>query len=1179
MMNRMNRYKGSISIFLTLIMLPMFIGAGFVIDGARVSAARIHVSGAGDLAMNAALSEFDPILKDIYGLFAMSKSTEELQEYVRLYFNNTINNTGILQGSDSYTRSFINSIGSLFSSDELAFDNIVDTQSDSFKLIEIPRSALGNPFVLERQIVEYMKYRGPVNLASSILKKIGVFGETSKQTKAIEKKIEYDQKLDSVQEACVSAYKKINRYNDLVQGDVKNDVTTALKTARTEYALMTEYTIAANSHSTSVNSLVVNSSLNNSGSSYASIASSLRGYINMQKQSNGTYKNMNANFQQKYETLAKGAGDTLDEQIAYVLSVNDIYDDYTKVYTYLDALRDSYSKLDALPEDATDAEIEARDELNREYTFFMSYRDVATQVEEAVKLKAAWRILASTHGSIGSQILNDTYTNMTDISQSLKESHDALTIVIKKVDELATSRENWGKSLDDLAAGDVKTSMKGDYASSAKDLNRDSVETLKSILAENKQFFDEVIKRIDEITFYNEKVNDPKYASTDYFQKFYREIGNLTLSAAADVHTQAQSILDAHYTDRNLSGITPADYTVITGASDAQQFYRYLKSICTSLESDSTEKSENQEMKKNLVEAGNGDSQKTADTASIAVGNIIGSAGLPDELSDAIDLLSEFVNDASRESFDPDNLRSNGKDSDIADTNKKNLSKISEIIKGLTGLLAAARDRVYIEEYITEMFSCYTSDKDTKGAAINDPKAMNNKPMKDNAFFKSEVEYILWGNNDVQKNLDNTKALIFGIRLVMNAIYAFASSHTRTPALTAATAIAGWTGFGVPIVQTVILLAWAVAESIVDVKDLCDGKAVVIYKSANTWVLDFDSAVKKFKDDAVEKIKTYAGKAVDGIFEKLNNTAADTIDTLGNDINDFVAETTGSAVETVVGAVITPIQQFALSVIGESHFNLTESEIADRYDTLIDDLESLVADETSGLIKEAKLVALGALRGSIKTKLVNAVYSCYSEVVSGATDAVNTITEKIMGEIKNVENEIKTRVENTVNEAAVWLKDEFKSITQTVGATAKDELNKAIDSYSEKLTGSIPGDVDMGIVDKTSTSASLGLTLTYKEYLKLFVLMYSILDATRVSMLTRTAKLIQCNISKKNASFDISKAFTLVEINAAVSVKTTFFNVPVASSVDSNGKTTYDFDFSRIGADRLSIGYVGLNGY
>lgn len=107
MIDFFEKTKGSISLFLALIMLPMMTVAGLIVDGARISAAKASLSGAGDLAMNAALSEYDQILYDVYGIFAVSENMEELQNNVSRYFANSIDNTGILNDSDSYTREFM----------------------------------------------------------------------------------------------------------------------------------------------------------------------------------------------------------------------------------------------------------------------------------------------------------------------------------------------------------------------------------------------------------------------------------------------------------------------------------------------------------------------------------------------------------------------------------------------------------------------------------------------------------------------------------------------------------------------------------------------------------------------------------------------------------------------------------------------------------------------------------------------------------------------------------------------------------------------------------------------------------------------------------------------------------------------------------------------------------------
>lgn len=263
MIDFFEKTKGSISLFLALIMLPMMTVAGLIVDGARISAAKASLSGAGDLAMNAALSEYDQILYDVYGIFAVSENMEELQNNVSRYFANSIDNTGILNDSDSYTREFINSIFSSFSGDEMEFNNIVDLKADRFTLQGVESSAIGNPKVLERQIVDYMKYRGPINIGKGLLTKLGCIGETSKQTKAIEAKVNYDQKLDTVQDACKEAYKAINEYNDLIGGNSKfasneylNQLSQDIDSAKKDVADMVKYLVAYNSSELNVPPLI-----------------------------------------------------------------------------------------------------------------------------------------------------------------------------------------------------------------------------------------------------------------------------------------------------------------------------------------------------------------------------------------------------------------------------------------------------------------------------------------------------------------------------------------------------------------------------------------------------------------------------------------------------------------------------------------------------------------------------------------------------------------------------------------------------------------------------------------------------------------------------------------------------------------------------------------------------------
>ena len=239
-MKFVEKTRGAVSIFLIMIMLPMFVLAGGAVDGSRIHSAKVAITGAGDLAMNAALADYETVLKDVYGLFAMSKTVDELEENVSRYFKNTLENTGVLGGETSYSQAWIDSIVSSAFADgdaPTSSQNVLKATVDSFGLISMNNSMLGNPDVLERQIVEYMKIRGPVSLGKGLLTKLGCLGETSKQTDAIKAKVEYEKDLSSLQEACETAYNAITSYKtELSQSKYNVDTDTYMNNYKSAFS-------------------------------------------------------------------------------------------------------------------------------------------------------------------------------------------------------------------------------------------------------------------------------------------------------------------------------------------------------------------------------------------------------------------------------------------------------------------------------------------------------------------------------------------------------------------------------------------------------------------------------------------------------------------------------------------------------------------------------------------------------------------------------------------------------------------------------------------------------------------------------------------------------------------------------------------------------------------------------
>lgn len=1171
--------KGAISIFLVLIMLPMFTCAGLIVDGARISAARTAVTGAGDLTMNAALSEYENILLDVYGLFAMSESTEELEKNVSRYFSNTIENAGILESSDSYTRSFINSIGGLFSTDDASFDNIVDTQVESFHLVEVTNSALANPTVLERQIIEYMKYRGPISLGTGLLTKLGCIGETSKQTKAVEAKVDYEKKLDVVQDACEKAYAAINDFHTAVDktayvDDYLIDLANDLAQAKDLTKEMAACVIALKSPSLEIDTISVDSNYkkqikdglgNQSGlAAYNSLENGLSGVVEYEVNNRGQYVAKNGSFSDDLDNyFCFGPTGTIADQAEYAARLHKYKDAFVIVYTYLDVLCEYYNTITA-DELKTLTEEEISD-LEQGYEFYSGQYSKIYNVYliAHLTLPSQWKNMANESGSGAAKLLYDKwYAPLDDFIVKLQSAIDALDTVLVKVSELEPARNTWINRVDNLSEGEIKASMQSDYNNVAKDINKDSIKQLQEVLKLDKEHFIKIKEELDSVTFYNQKVCIINSESINYYNRFKNDIPKFEVGfgdySDNTVMDRAESIMNKYVNANVKADVSPAKYTRIT---EDQQFYKYLQNACSQLkEGDEEEKKEAKSQRKELIDQGNAD--KSADTTGITTGNYVTGEGLTSDISAAIEALAQGQ-DAGANSFDPTAVDSSGDNKKMADDNKSNLTAISSLLENLTNIGVTARDKVYVEEYITEMFSCYTTGKDSKGV-----KSLSGHDMTTNKFYGSEIEYILYGFDTVQGNLNASKASIFGVRFALNSIYALTSSDTRTPALTAATAIAGWTGFGVPIVQTVILLAWSMAESMVDLTHLCNGESVVIYKSSETWVLGLNGLKNELKE--------IASSAVEDIFSKIEDTALDSIDSLSGKVNDYVTNTTEGIVDNIKGYIMSSIETLAVQLVGESDYDLTKENMEEKVDGILNTMLSSAsgdstADKATRLVIDAiksQLIQDSSTREmmTIKDYIVSSIYSAYSDAKVGKVDDIST---KVGNMLISIAEPIEEKIETAVSSYGDELKVQVSQIISEGGDQVKEKLTSAIENYMGGMSGSEKGAGNVGLASAFS--------LTYKEYLKAFTMMA--LVANETSMLKRCAELIQANVAQEKSSFDITQAFTMVEVNAEISIRTTFFDVPITTGVDAVGNPIYDLDFSNIGSGRQKIKYVGILGY
>jgi len=140
--------KGAVSVYLIIIIVPIFLFTTVFIDFARVKASELETEQALRAGIRSVMSAYHPELQQ-WGLFGLGKDSEQAKEI----FNQVlIENLKTATGNDIF--------------------NYLDTElvTDSANLT--PMYMLSNHAVFEHQVLEEMKYRAPIEFALEITDKL-----------------------------------------------------------------------------------------------------------------------------------------------------------------------------------------------------------------------------------------------------------------------------------------------------------------------------------------------------------------------------------------------------------------------------------------------------------------------------------------------------------------------------------------------------------------------------------------------------------------------------------------------------------------------------------------------------------------------------------------------------------------------------------------------------------------------------------------------------------------------------------------------------------------------------------------------------------------------------------------------------------------------------------------------
>lgn len=1211
--------QGSISFFLATIILLLVILEGFLIDGSRVLAGKTFLSGAGDLALNAGLTYYDQALMDIYGLFANCKSEEELNKNLKAYFQKTLGEATGEADNSGYVDSLLEYINTAIDSGWNGEDpsRIILLKTGDFSMKGVSGSELSNPLVMKSQILEYMKYRGPASLGYGMLEKLFAFKDLDKQQKAMEKKLDYEEKLDDIQTACERAYDKLNEYQALLAGEMSPEqvqsaslfangaMVDVMMETWCYSALKREFQPGAGDRGLLEDwddSVSVTAAYYDIGAACGSCPTIFGESVDSL---NLACSSAESNFEAGKPAEAHVLGAMAAVKVALGYAAD--YDNYKELHREWLAYQEYFEEtMEELEENNSDGENNvAIEELQEEYD---GYEELYDKAKAEIKRYAAAYQNAryALQDSIGhnyayavKQVV-DTEASAERLGTLGEECVLALNLIKKRMEELKARGEAWATANANLSDGDVKTSMEADRQSKSEELKEEHVNALIDRVNNGIAYAEAIQTAAKETKLLGQVLyteNPDNYAKADAilgrFQLSYEastdargmDYKNFAISNWAD-RAKGKRTSEANYLNetvqngRNVFFLLASDTRpgTVTAESVIQMslsqyaakireksditplgdpFYEYLERLSPKSETEETSKENAKSARKELFQQGK------ADTSVETLPN------LPADVTGASGSGSGSFQNPDTDEDDEDELNKN-----ISSSAKSSTKSSSNFLEQVGELLKDGRDKLYLSEYATQMFSYYTVDveKDSDGKTKTRTTLSGREFSADsNAMYKAEVEYILWGNESGQKDVQYTLSTIFGIRFLLNTLYAFTGDPEITEfTFTLATAIAGWTGFGVPLVQSVITIGLALAETAFDLEELKSGESVPIYKNQKTWVIKPSGITKEVVQTAVDQA---AGAAKQYVFEKLDQLTENTKDAFAKELDQFSEDTVGSIVGTASATVLDPLRNLSLSLANAVVQD--ESYVKGRIESVLDGLaanirqEGNLDDGSMPIMKQAKLKAVEYMKGR-SGDFASFIMQYQNQSVQTLTEQVN---KKLDSYEKGLESTLKSFAEPLVSSAKAGVNDALNSANGEIQKRTSEAMDKMMMQIDNSIASSgLPDGGTTFTANGEGGKASLMLSMNYREYLWLFIAVKSI--QSEEDMLKRIGNLIQANLASTNdkpsPDFKITSACTFLELEADAELSTAFFAIPIPMT--SGGSV-------KMGSGSYRIGYRGLLGY
>lgn len=1197
----MKNAKGAVSIFLVIVLVPMLTFSALFVDYGKVKLAKGVAESAGDLTLNTALTDYDTKLKDMYGLFATSQNTDELYDKLEDYYRTCITSSGVdEEEAQSIAETLIAQLGLVNENNNTA--DLLNMQLLDFNVQKMSNAHLANAAVLKRQIVEFEKFRAPINTGLSFISSLKSFSELSKQTDLVDKRKKYYEEEKTTLESAEKAWQKIVEYNEsgFIKSDdyfptmkskfdnYKNDFNEFARTIIKDLYDTQDYVGFTNkNYYFGIEDVEYNGKTESTSVLYLNTAHTSRlatfnertTYSSTRKASQSNMRNELINFNNALETF-KNAQDQLlplDEGaygLQFLVQTNrpNTYENWTNAAKNV---YDRYAEIRLAAFNAADNVMTYSEQLpfsNSTKTYGTYYNDLMNRYNslagifngnigpytsklqlycnssaDKVRTSAISSAITFIHEEI--EGYRKTLENAKNaLSSAVTELNNVLTAV-KSGGTLQTAKNSWNSAADNVKDTSMGKQDKSEISSLSTYLNETDVQKMITRLNNIIGNLETMITQVDSYTFFGERITQiDSYDTLTYLLR--TNIGDDNLKHVpvneSALDTKINNWLDGRFQVTNpvkidwinQSGTQPK---LAGTGTDKLNFYSYLY---THFNKGTVSNNTSNNKKEKKPDSGENLYDNIKSTSKTKAEN----SAKEGEEEKSVD---ELKDQPERPSVDKGANDMNIKVDTNTDTATSNASgNLSSMFSGLgtalTNMAKGFRDNIYVTDYVVGMFSYDTIEREfaekNPGKEVKPLSITKEEISKENNLaYEREVEYVIYGGSNTG-NVVKAYASIYGIRLGFNLIYAFMNSEIRETALAIATPISAAT-LGivpVPLIQAAIIIGISCCESGLDLKDIRDGKKVVLFKSESTWRCSISGLVQMAKEQAGELAKAAIDYGDDKLAELLDKTDEELSEMIQNGADDL-ENTVGDAYDSVITQnVETVMQQFTTIVRDAIQKNLMDpaTNKANYVKSKLD--EWLAQQPQDGLVYQLKSKAVGI----IKDQYVDLAISKMEE----AQNNVEQTVDNYASDLKAIFGNIRLKITQTIQKAGGEL-DQYKTqMMSEIKDAAHNGTQKLKEKISEKFDGSLGGTSET----TNGTGVASMLRFSYSDYLRLFVLLGMLTD--QEGILLRTADVIQANMGKitGDTSYRMKNAAVYLELNATIQVKPTMLAMPLFAKLENN---------------------------